>query len=484
MMDHTISDTVSIPISKTAYYRQQGQTCSILRFLQEEALVLFPAFPEAFGQLVQEPCESLDAPLGTDGIHLFFHPELLLQNFLEDSAHLRKSYLHVHIHCLCLHLIQGSRTDPARWDLACDLTTELLAAHLSRDEESMTLLRKFAALTGKTAIAPFNPAAILSLFDSCPELPGLAGTCARDSHQFWFRNLYQPDAKTIGSDSTSREASALHAHLNHSQLDYLETIRRHWENKMPKLLTAAEGQRNGRGGTASEEADLQPNDNMDYRKFLRQFAVPREEPLLDMDSFDYIPYCYGLECYADEIRTYAAQSRCASCNQPVARSISFLEPLEYSEVNRLDELAIAIDTSGSCSGRIVQRFLEETWSILRQRENFFSRMRLHLIQCDSMIQEHRIFTGVEEWEASLSDIRILGHGNTDFRPVFDYLNKLIHEKEIRHLRGLLYFTDGDGIFPDSPPQWDTAFVFLNNQTEKHAIPGWAIRLNLHLPDEF
>ena len=185
-----------------------------------------------------------------------------------------------------------------------------------------------------------------------------------------------------------------------------------------------------------------------------------------------------MACYAQEITNFQSHA------QETADFIPFIEPLEYTEVNRLDELAIAIDTSGSCSGRIVRRFLEETWSILRQRENFFAKMRLHLIQCDCMIQEHRIFTSVEEWETALSDLKILGHGNTNFQPVFEYLEKLTAKKEIRRLRGLLYFTDGDGIFPDKAPAWDTAFVFLNQQTEKHAIPRWAIRLNLHLPEDF
>lgn len=47
-----------------------------------------------------------------------------------------------------------------------------------------------------------------------------------------------------------------------------------------------------------------------------------------------------------------------------------IEPLEYKEVNRLEELVIAIDTSGSCSGETVQRFLGETYGILSEKENF------------------------------------------------------------------------------------------------------------------
>ena len=54
-------------------------------------------------------------------------------------------------------------------------------------------------------------------------------------------------------------------------------------------------------------------------------------------------------------------------------NIPLIEPLEYKEVNRLEELVIAIDTSGSCSGETVQRFLGETYGILSEKENFFQQ---------------------------------------------------------------------------------------------------------------
>ncbi|MFQ7786761.1 MAG: hypothetical protein ACLRIP_01095 [Blautia massiliensis (ex Durand et al. 2017)] len=51
-------------------------------------------------------------------------------------------------------------------------------------------------------------------------------------------------------------------------------------------------------------------------------------------------------------------------------NLPLIEPLEYKEVNRLEELVIAIDTSGSCDGETVRRFLGETYSILSEKENF------------------------------------------------------------------------------------------------------------------
>ncbi|MCD7744437.1 MAG: VWA-like domain-containing protein [Lachnospiraceae bacterium] len=235
-------------------------------------------------------------------------------------------------------------------------------------------------------------------------------------------------------------------------------------------------------GSDSEKVTLSCQSRTDYHKLLRRFCVPREEAIPDLDSFDYIPYLYGQNQYRESFRADDSMNRNGMNMQASipGRSavltdfrLCLMEPLEYSEVNRLDELAIAIDTSGSCSGNLVRRFLEETWNILRQRENFFTRMRIHLIQCDSAICEHRIFTSTEEWEEALKNLKIQGNGNTDFRPVFTLLDTLIAKKELRSLRALLYFTDGDGIYPREAPPYETAFVFVDQESIKGTVPGWA-----------
>ena len=484
-------------------------TAKILLFLQEEAITQFPAFPEAFGQLIPAHIpasfsNSLSGhsqpAFGTDGEHLYTDSSRLQHLFLTDTDKLKKNYLHAHLHCLCLHVIQPDSVKNADWDLACDLSVDLLADILQNKRKNSLYHETEQLLHNRIQDFRLHPdkcdssvreklsqahqqlkrtgwltaEMILLLFPDIPDLRQIAGTCALDSHCFWHRP--DPSLSYTESTSVSPDCPRSSEGLPSEKLQKLEQILQRWNHRLPKLQPAGgSGQRGKTPGSAVEEAELRRRDTMDYHRFLRQFAVAREEAILDMDAFDYIPYYYGLACYGNEISSYTGQDS-------AVRSIPFLEPLEYKEVNRLDEFAIAIDTSASCSGIIVRRFLEETWSILRQRENFFSKIRIHLIQCDSMIQDHQIFTSSEQLEQAMETIKIQGLGNTDFRPVFEYLEKLIQNKEIRHLRGLLYFTDGDGIFPSRAPDWDTAFVFLNRETEKHAIPDWGIRLNLHIPD--
>ena len=75
-------------------------------------------------------------------------------------------------------------------------------------------------------------------------------------------------------------------------------------------------------------------------------------------------------------------------------------------------------------------------------------------------------------------MKIRGLGGTDFRPVFDYVERLQKEKEFVNLKGLIYFTDGWGTFPVKKPDYHTAFVFVDDEYNNPDVPVWAIKLVL------
>ena len=176
---------------------------------------------------------------------------------------------------------------------------------------------------------------------------------------------------------------------------------------------------------------------------------------MDTESFDYVFYHYGMEHYG---------------NMPL------IEPLEYKEVNRLEELVIAIDTSGSCSRETVQRFLGETYGILSEKENFFRRMKVYIVQCDCQVQDVTVIHSEEEWKRYSKEIQIHGRGGTDFRPVFRYVQELKEKKGMQNLKALIYFTDGDGMYPQCKPEYETAFAFVKETPKMDLVPPWALRL--------
>ena len=189
----------------------------------------------------------------------------------------------------------------------------------------------------------------------------------------------------------------------------------------------------------------------DYTDFLRRFGAQNEVLQLSEDEFDLIYYTYGLRTYGN---------------------IPLVEPLEYRDDKRIREFVIAIDTSGSCSREVVSRFLSETYAILSRQENFFRRMKVYFIQCDCLIQDVAMIRNREDWLAYEKKIRIRGRGGTDFTPVFDYVEKQRQRKELKDLKALLYFTDGDGAYPTTPPDYETAFVLLKESGHRELIPAW------------
>ena len=69
-------------------------------------------------------------------------------------------------------------------------------------------------------------------------------------------------------------------------------------------------------------------------------------------------------------------------------------------------------------------------------------------------------TSSEELENYMGHFQLYGEGGTDFRPAFEYVEKLRKNGEFTDLKGMIYFTDGYGIYPERMPAWRTAFVFV------------------------
>lgn len=193
----------------------------------------------------------------------------------------------------------------------------------------------------------------------------------------------------------------------------------------------------------------------DYADFLRRFMVRSEEVQVNMDEFDYLPYVFGLETYG---------------NMPL------IEPLEYQETERVRDLVIVVDTSESVRGEQVRRFLQCTFDIVNSAQGFGQSVRIHLIQSDSRVQSDTLIEDRRDIEALMEGFTVRGFGGTDFRPAFEHVAMLRARGELEHLRGLIYFTDGLGQFPEKPPDYDAAFVLVEEEgRETPPVPPWAMK---------
>ncbi len=123
-------------------------------------------------------------------------------------------------------------------------------------------------------------------------------------------------------------------------------------------------------------------------------------------------------------------------------------------------IVIAVDTSGSVEKELLGLFMAEITSIMQQYPSY----EIDLISADSKIQSHRVFLPGETLEYELS-----GGGGTDFRPVFNFIDKNISYPSL-----LLYFTDANGFFPENKALYDVLWVM----PEKKEVPfGEVVVLN-------
>ena len=154
----------------------------------------------------------------------------------------------------------------------------------------------------------------------------------------------------------------------------------------------------------------------------------------------------------------------------------FVKPLEYKETVGC-EFVIAIDTSGSVRGDLVRRFIEHTFDILKESETYTAEVNVHIVQCDARVQSDTRITDIGEIDKLMENFVIRGFGGTDFRPVFDYVETLRDRGELAEMKGLIYFTDGLGSFPEKPPDYDTAFVFMDEEgRDLPPVPPWAMKV--------
>jgi predicted metal-dependent peptidase len=116
---------------------------------------------------------------------------------------------------------------------------------------------------------------------------------------------------------------------------------------------------------------------------------------------------------------------------------------------KIDDIYIAIDTSGSIDARTLQQFLSECRGILR----YVERVGIMAIDClEKPIQY------VEP--RHLNKLQITGGGGTDFRAAFSTLESARIKPAL-----LVYFTDGYGVFPERPPQFPVLWVLTSTSGE-------------------
>lgn len=420
--------------------------------------------------------------VGTDAVDIRFNPAYVARLFVEEPGKLNRTYLHMLLHCIFRHMYTSARYENTRlYDLCADIVTESILDSFDyqciyrvssdyRDRWITLLEKELKVLTVERLYKYFSEKENeLDIF----ELEKLEREFAMDDHGFWLRLQDQksddpdkdkdkeepPIDQDYDSPFDNNEGKTREKYMNPRRLQKIRHNEKNWEKEAKRLQTEIETigkQHSDRIGKLSWILKYENTSRRDYREFLQRFKILREEGGIDLDSFDYGMYAFGLDYYG---------------NMPL------IEENEFREVKKIQELVIAIDTSASCKDELVQRFLNETAAILLSRDSFFQRINIRIIECDDQVQREEIITSVEDMKKYAGGIHIEGGYGTDFRPVFERVSEHISKKEFENLKGLIYFTDGFGIYPDKPTTYDTAFVFPQDEDyDDEKVPDWALKL--------
>lgn len=398
--------------------------------------------------------------VGTDAEYIRYNPTYLMDTYVREPKWMARTYLHILLHCLLLHPMAeipgGEDPDRILWNLSCDIAVESIIDSLEDCPAVRRVLPDFRAewyeklentikvLTAEKIYRhlrqdppdPLTEERLISEFTLC-------------DHEFWeeLENRKKEGDRPDQKRDAGREQS--------------EERKEKWKDRSKRMMTELKNSGGGMSrmtGTLTRVLEVVNRKRMSYRDFLRRYAVVREEARVDPDSFDYGFYNYGMELYG---------------NMPL------MEENEYRESKKIEELVIAIDTSASCQATLVRHFLGETAAILRSRDTFFHRIELRILECDNQVQKDILIRSPEEMKQYLETFEVSGGFGTDFRPVFEYVESLRAEGHLKNLRGLLYYTDGAGLYPSRPTTYETTFVFWTDEKffDRH-VPGWCVKVYL------
>lgn len=259
------------------------------------------------------------------------------------------------------------------------------------------------------------------------------GTDAGSSYQTGFQSKSEIQKQTSNIYSEKKIDWKTSLKLIKSQME--NTYRDFWQNS----------------DNVKDTLNYLYKERYDFSTWLRKFCHFVNVPKEDEESLEYGIYDYGCRTFGDKL---------------------LIEYPESKPEFKIEDFVIVLDTSGSCSGETIKKFVNKVYSILMESKSFATRMHVHIIQCDAEVQEYVVLKNAREVESYLRTMTVKGLGGTDFRPAFDFIESRIKSGEIKKLDGILYFTDGFGTMPTHSIGAKTAFVYLYADRNHPETPQW------------
>lgn len=407
----------------------QAKAKQVLEDMRKLLSRKIPPLSPAFYNFKDIPIH-VPSPIQTDGTHLYYHPETLWNDYLKSQPKLVEQFLHVVIHCLFGHVSKAPGY--------CHCTQQF---DFAADYQALA----FITLLYTHSLLPFKQPRNLQpqAWYSFGQLMGLKkhpAVPASDNHELWrcsdttqfpFLIFQDHSEENCSGHNGSKENSFSVALSTETSPD---TVWDQWQEIRQQAFQQLSSPAWGSLTNSMEEhLSASKKSQTSYKELLRTLLRLSSATGENPDDLDLMLYHFGCQL-----------------GTPI------VEPCEELEESNTGSLIIAIDTSGSCSGDIAVKFLEETCKILQDIEKHWHG-ELILMQCDTEIQHVVCVKNPAQLSQELAkDYVLRGMGGTNFCPVFQWAANF--QKSTSPLSGLLYLSDGYGEFPKQPPDYPVYFI--------------------------
>ncbi|MGN0642122.1 MAG: VWA-like domain-containing protein [Huintestinicola sp.] len=416
----------------------------------------FPYLQKAVYALKPMPEDNISS-VCSDYEYLYYAPRWVAEQYIKDKDKLKKALIHSVLHSLYLHPSMISENDKV-FDTAADFAVFCLMNSAELIDTATAAYRKMTDFIGI-----YNACTTAELYELAESdskalkmMTSVVNKLKEDDHSLWYTRRKEDvssdkqsdnnaggDFKSVGNNSDGQ-----------SGIPESENI---WSGLRAQARSDAqsEGYGSSHGNMFMEIKKPDRFSRFSYLEYLRRFAV-REIVGEDPDTLDLIMYTWGMDNLDDT---------------PI---------IEFSEVRErctATDIIIAVDMSGSCAGDVAVNFLRQIYTLFEQM-NIRSAVNIHVVTFDTQIIEKKIIRSRKDASELVKNYSGEGWGGTDFRCVYEYADKFSENNHGRKLKGLFFFSDAMGIFPDEKPSCKTTFFvpvdngFTFDQLFFLNIPEW------------
>lgn len=351
-----------------------------------------------FGRLCLqlEPVESELVPTaGVDGEYLYYNPKFI--KALGESQ-LLGVLVHETLHAALGHIWRRNKRDPHRWNIACDYVVNMMVSRNGFDLPANTLLDyKYEDMNAEQVYKKLPKTTTILV---CPYANG-KGKSKKGKGGSYVFDSYRVGRGRCPCGSTHKMWA------KGSKKKYKKELERKWQAAMEEVSKLK-----GNIPAGFERIIEEYSPKEDWREILANFLST------SMKDFDFM--------------------------KRDRRSLNsdFYIP-DMSDEQQLEDVVVAVDTSGSISQKDLDTFMAEIKNILAVFED---RVKGWVMDCDAEV--HKIIP-LEEAKLKTS---FYGGGGTSHVPVFEEIKK-------RNLRPKVticftdLFTDFPNKAPDYPVLW-------------------------------